>query len=799
MCYAVEEISLFGKRQMKKGGLPPGSQGSRPVLPPSTAIRASLQQAVALHQQGRLAEAKKLYRQVLATMPAQPDALHFLGVLEAQQGNPAAAADLIGRAVKLVPGNGAFHGNLGKAFLALDRPKDALASCDQAIRLQPDFAEAHFNRGVALLALDRPAEALASFDRTLQLHARNAAVFYNRGRALLQLSRAEEGLKSFEDALQIQPADADLLYNYGTALLTLDRVGEALKSFDRVLQLRPGYAEAHNNRGTALRKLNKTDEAIESYNHALQIKPTHVGALVNLGTALSDIDRKLEALDCFDRALKSAPNTKEALLNRGTVLQDMNRYKESRDSFAALLRIAPDDDYTLGNMFHVQLQCCDWSDYEALRTRISAGIAENKKRISPFALLGCSDSPGEQLQCAQIFAADKYPAAINPVWTGERYAHEKLRVAYLSADFHNHATAYLMARLFELHDRSRFEIFAYSFGPQGSSEMRERLLKSFDHFIDVRRNSDREVAQLLRDSEIDIAVDLKGYTANCRPGILAQRTAPVQVSYLGYPGTLGAHYVDYIVADRHVIPFGDEAFYTEKIVRLPGTYQVTDNKRVVPATTPSRAEMGLPETAFVFCCFNNSYKLSPTVFDIWMRLLQQIEGSVLWLLDDNPEATRNLRKEAEQRGISSTRLVFAPRIPQAEHLARHRLADLFLDTQPYTAHTTASDALWMNGPLVTCKGMSFASRVAASILHAAGLPELVTDNSQEYEALALALATTPARLAEIRNKLDRHRSQFPLFDTDRFRRHIEAAYLTMWERAQRGEAPASFSVDPVDA
>lgn len=782
---------------MKKDGPGSGSQGGRPAPYPSAAVIASLQQAVALHQQGRLAEARKLYRQVLSAIPTQPDALNFLGVLEAQQGNVAAAAELIGRAVKQVPGNATFHGNLGKAFLALNRPAETLASCDRAIQLKPDFAEALFNRGLALLALDRPAEALASFDRTLQLHARNAAILYNRGRALVQLGKVEEGLKSFAEALQLQPGDADMLYNHGTALLNLERLDEALKSFDRVLQIRPDYAEAHNNRGTALRKLNKTEEAVASYNQALKIKPNHLGALVNLGTALSDLDRKAEALSCYDRALVIAPNRPEALLNRATALRDLKRYKESVACFATLLRLAPDDDYVLGNMFHTQLQCCDWSGYEATLARITSGVSQNKKVASPFALMTFSDSPADQLHCAEIYVADKYPVSIAPLWTGERYRHDRIRLAYLSADFHNHATAYLMARLFEIHDRSRFEISAYSFGPEGSGGMRGRLQQSFDHFIDIRRMSDRDVARLLRDNEIDIAVDLKGFTADSRPGILAQRAAPIQVSYIGFPGTLGTSCIDYMIADRHVIPIGDERFYSEKIVRLPDTYQVTDDKRAVPSQMPRRAELGLPEAGFVFCCFNNSYKHSPEMFDIWMRLLQRVEGSVLWLLDDNPEATRHLREEAGRRGVSAERLVFGPRIPQEEHLARHRLADLFLDTQPCTAHTTASDALWMGVPLITCMGASFASRVAGSVLQAAGLPELIAGDLQEYEALALALATTPVRLGEIKDKLDRHRREFPLFDTDRFRRHIETGYVTMWERAQRGEAPESFSVEPV--
>jgi protein O-GlcNAc transferase len=781
---------------MKKGSPPGGSDRNRPSLQSPTL--ANLQQAVALHQQGRLAEAKVLYRQVLATAPSQPDALHFLGVLEAQQGNAVEAVELIRRAVKIVPGNSNFHANLGKAFIALNRPRDALASCDQALRLQPNFAEALFNRGIALLALDRPAEALENFDRMLSLSPKNAQILYNRGCALLQLGRVAEGVESFERALEIRPADAVMLYNHGTALLNLERFDEALQSFDRVLKIRPDYAEAHNNRGTALRKLNRTEEAIVSYNRVLEIKPDHIGALVNLGTALSDLDQKAEALAYFDRALKIEPDTLEALANRGTALRDLKRYEDAAGSFSALLRIAPDYDDALGDMFHAQLQSCNWSEYATLTARLLAAVAQGKRQTSPFAFLAHSASPTEQLRCAQIYAADKCPTSVSPVWKGGRYQHKKIRIAYLSADFHNHATAFLMAGLFELHDRSRFDISAISFGPDGSGGMRARLQQSFDRFVDVRRMSDRQVAELLCQHEIDIAVDLKGFTGDSRPAILAQRAAPVQVSYIGYPGTMGASHIDYLIADRHVIPPGDEAFYAEKIVRLPDTYQVTDDKCVIPLQTPTRAEAGLPEAGFVFCSFNNSYKLSPEIFAIWMRLLQRVDDSVLWLLDDNPVATQHLKERAAHCGVSASRLVFAPRIVQEQHLARHRLADLFLDTQPYTAHTTASDALWAGLPLITCMGNTFASRVGGSLLHAAGLPELVADNLAEYESLALALATSPARLANIKDKLARHRTEFPLFDTDRFRRHIEAAYVTMWQRSQTGELPIDFTVDPID-
>jgi predicted O-linked N-acetylglucosamine transferase (SPINDLY family) len=395
---------------------------------------------------------------------------------------------------------------------------------------------------------------------------------------------------------------------------------------------------------------------------------------------------------------------------------------------------------------------------------------------------------------ARVWATQKYPAAPVPLWRGEAYRHDKIRIAYLSADFRTHATALLMAGVFEAHDRSRFEITAISFGADDKSPMRARIEAGFDRFIDVRAVGDADVAKSLREGEIDIAVDLKGYTQEGRPGILAHRPAPIQAQYLGYPGTMAADYYDYLIADPIVIPEEHRPFFSERIAYLPDTYQCNDSKRAIAPRAPRRSEMGLPENGFVFCCFNNNHKILPNMFDTWMRLLRQVDNSVLWLLQDNLAVVRNLSREALARGIAPERLVFARRCMPADHLARQRLADLFLDTLPYNAHTTCSDALWAGLPVLTVQGSCFAGRVAASLLSAHGVHELITHSLEDYEALALKLARDPAALTAIREKVARHRDTHALFDTVRFTRNLEAAYLTMWERHQRGEQPLTFSV-----
>jgi protein O-GlcNAc transferase len=536
------------------------------------------------------------------------------------------------------------------------------------------------------------------------------------------------------------------------------------------------------------------EEALRLIDSAIAAHPGQVQLWSNRGAILATMKRFDAAYESFDRALALEPGFTGALGNRAHVLMELRRYEEAIGDYERLLRSNADFPFARGNLIRAKLQCCDWrglqEEWERARTEMRAG----KPVIPPMVSTALSTTPEDQLRASRILAKAKCPPSRTPLWIGEIYCHERIRIAYLSSDFHAHATATLMAGVFEAHDRSRFETTALSFGPNDNSTMRRRLIAAFEHFLPVAEKSDAEIAALLREREIDIAIDLKGYTDQSRPAIFAWRPAPLQVNYLGFPATMGAAYMDYIIADPVVIPQSDQVHYTEKVVYLPHSYQPNDRTRRVAENTPNRAQAGLPQTGFVFCCFNSSYKIQPQLFDIWMRLLADVEGSVLWLLEDNPSVQRNLIREAVARGVAAERLVFAPRTTVQEHLARHTLADLFLDTLPYNAHTTASDALWMVLPLLTCTGATFPSRVAASLLLTMGLPELVTSSLSEYENLARRLATAPAELAAIRSKLARNREAAPLFDVAQFTRQLESAYTTMWERQQSDQAPTSFAV-----
>ena len=580
---------------------------------------------------------------------------------------------------------------------------------------------------------------------------------------------------AYDRALALAPDYPDTLSNRALVLKDLKRPAEALASVERALAMHDGFAQAWNNRGIILFDLKRMGEALASYDRALALRPDYAECLNNRAAALWSLKRYAESLDDCDRAIALNPDFADAWYNRGNALSELNRLAEALASHERALAIDPGHPNALSGAANAAMTIGDWARTARLAETLKQDVLAGQSVSQPFVLMGYHDDNDLQLRCAQNYVRQLGPGPQPPLWTGERYRHDRIRVAYLSADFHQHVTAALTAEMFERHDRDHFEITAISFGPDDNSTMRTRLVAAFERFHDARQMTDREVAELLRQEEIDIAVDLGGYTSGARPWVLAHRPAPVQIKYMGYPGTSGSDFIDYIVADHTVVPADQERFFSEKIIALPDTLWVTDTSQIV-GEAPSRAEAGLPEEGFVFCCFNHNWKITPPLFDIWMRLLAEIEGSVLWLLEGNASIRENLCREAAARGVAPERLIFAGRTTPALHLARQQLADLFLDTLPYNAHTTASDALWAGLPLLTTPGHSFPARVAASILAAANLPELIAPNLAGYETLALNLARDPAALAAIREKLAAGRGAMPLFDTARFTRNLEAAY-----------------------
>ena len=645
-----------------------------------------------------------------------------------------------------------------------------------------------FGQAAALHQRGQLVEAERLYQQILAGAPKAFAPLHMLGVLRAQQGRVEEACELIAAALKINPRDAGALANYGNVLTLLGRFQDALETYDRALAIAPD-SETLRNRAQALQSLNRPRDALASYDAALQRDPTDVQAWFKRGVLLGELERPDESLASYDRVLALQPGHVEALNNRGYGWWLFKqRYVPAIADMQKALALAPDLPYARGGVLHLNMYAADWSRLERERAAISQGICGGARVARPFMLQALSDDPAELQACARLYARDLYPPVATPPHDPAlRKERNKIRIGYLSGEFREQATAILMAGLYERHDRTQFEIIALDNDSADHSAMTARLKQAFDEWIDIGGLTSADAAARIREAGIDILINLNGYFGKHRMDVFAHRPAPLQVNYLGFPGTLGAPYIDYIIADRVVIPPGEERFYDEQVVTLPGSYQVNDDRGRAMAPAPSRHEAGLPDDGFVFCNFNQSYKLTPDTFASWMRILKQVDGSVLWLLEAVAPFAENIAAHARAHGVAPERILYAPDRKPEQHLARLSLADLFLDGLPYNAHTTASDSLWASVPLITQRGTAFPGRVAASLLLAADLPELVTENAADYEALAVRLAKDPNALTAIKKKLVESRLTCRLFDTDRFRRNIEAAYQQMWRRWLAGE------------
>lgn len=671
---------------------------------------------------------------------------------------------------------------LGVAYAKSNRLKEALIIFECLLSFQNGHARALYNVGLIHSLQGMHQLALEAYDLALESNPDDVEVLINKGSTCNEVENYILALESLENAIRLRPDIPEAWVNKGIALNNLNLYQESIDAYNQAIKIHPSYHEAWSNKSAPLNKLKRFAEATEACDKALSLKPKYVEAWVNKGVTFYELKNYDEAIAHYDKGLTLKPDYALTWFNKGMAMHQLKRYDEAIAHYEKALSLKPNIDWVFGDLLHAKMQICSWSDFDCYLKDISNKVLSNEKVTNPFPLLAMIDDPALHKKSSEIYIKNKYPfnAVLGPI--AKHSKKEKIRIGYFSADFYNHATGHLIAELFELHDKHKFELIGFSFGPVANDEMRQRLQNSFDQFIEVGDKSDMEIAQLSRSLNIDIGVDLKGFTQDSRLGIFANRVAPIQINYLGYPGTTGADYIDYIIADQILIPPHLQEYYSEKIVFLPDSYQVNDRKRVISDKKLARQELGLPENGFVFCCFNNNYKFTPSTFDTWMRILNAVNESVLWIFQDNPWVVDNLRNEADKHGVDVKRLIFAERMPLAMHLARHSLADLFLDTFPYNAHTTASDALWAGLPVLTLMGQSFASRVAASLLNAIGLPELVTNTAEEYEALAIDLALNPKKLGDAKLKLASNRLTSPLFNTPLFTKNIESAYIKMYER-----------------
>jgi predicted O-linked N-acetylglucosamine transferase (SPINDLY family) len=792
-------------------------------------LAGKLAQARAFGEQGRSAEAAALCDEILQANSGHVDALLLAGEIAARQGDLRRAISLYTKVSELRPESGFAHFMLGNLLVGCGKLEAALGSYDRAAALDTGAAEVFGNRGVVLERLDRLDAALASFAQALTLDPGNALTHYNRAALLSRLGRREEALASYEQAIAFRPDYAEAHFNRGTLLKDLQRRGEALASYDeaircnacfaaahgyrgallyddeqwdaalasynRAIELDAGYAEAYYNRGVLLQRQKRLGPAMADFEKAIELIPHYAEAHMNRGALLYAERRLEEALASFDEAIMLDPDYTQAHFNRALLLLECKRWEAARASCDRVLELAPYFRGVLGMRTLAKMMICDWGDFEADVERLTDGVSSDRAVSAPLPILTYLDRADLHHRSARIWARAECAVDSPLPMIGTRPTVEKIRIGYFSADFRLHIVALVMAAVFETHDRSKFELIAFSLGTPTHDDMEGRLKRAFDRFIDVSGMADEEVALLARSLEIDIAVDLGGYTTGCRPRVFALRAAPIQVNFLGYPGTMGAPFMDYLIADRTVIPEALQRHYSEKIVYLPHSFLPNGSTREISARPLTRRQFDLPPEGFVFCSFNSCHKITPGVFGGWMRILGRVPRSVLWFSQTNPIAAVNLRRAAMQQGIAADRLIFAEHMASlSDHLARHALGDLLLDTLPYNAHATAMDALWSGMPVLTRIGEGFAGRVAASLLETIRLPELITTTVEQYEDLAVELATNPERLATIRRTLAENRITAPLFDIRKFTRHLEAAYVAVHERYHAGSNADHISV-----
>jgi predicted O-linked N-acetylglucosamine transferase (SPINDLY family)/SAM-dependent methyltransferase len=792
---------------------------------------ASQYQAIQHLKAGRLDEATAIFEHIVAEDPENWQSLHLLGLIAYRLGDLPRAAGLIRHCLSINPNLAEGFSDLGVVLKDMDELDDAQAACEKAIALKPNFHPAHSNLGNIFKAMGRLEDAADCYVRAIEYAPSFADAYANLGATLAMMGKTEDALAACRCAVDLAPNHAEARIAYGHALRAAGRIEEAMDAYRQAIALKPDHGPVHSDLGCLLQQQGQLEEALKEHRLALELKPDAAESHSNLGIALKELGRLPDALACYKAAIKLKPNYADAHSNMGVVLDLMRRHGEAADAYrraieinpklnvayinlagslweqnqigeaisnyAKALEAEPDQAHALVDCYHVRRHACDWDGLSAIEERILGSTYRKGKRVPSFPILNVPCGAEDHLLSARSWVGGLKRPLPRPFSHGPiegRRADGRLRIGYLSADYYGHATASLIAEMIERHERSRFEIFGYCFSRDDGSEVRRRLMTAFDRFVLIRHMPHAEAAQRIYDDKIDILIDLKGYTMDARTEILTCRPAPIQVNYLGYPGTMGADFIDYVVADSFILPMDQQPFFDEKIVHLPGCYQPNDTKRAIADATPSRRECGLPENGVVFCCFNNTYKITPDVFAVWMRILKGAPGSVIWLLEANTLVRQNLQRQAREAGVDPARLVFAPRMKLPDHLARHRLADLFLDTLPVNAHTTASDALWAGLPILTCAGETFVSRVCGSLLQAVGLSDLITYSLDEYEDLALNLARSPARLTEVRERLARNRNSAPLFDIERYTRGLEAAYGHMAEIYAEENGPRGFTV-----
>ena len=737
-------------------------------------MESKFNEVLSFLKSGKLNEAKEICLKILDEQPNNSNFLHLLGAITFEEKNYQKSEEIISKVIKLKPKQAEIYSLYALILFNLKKFDLAIKSWEEVIKLKPNHAEAYNNRGNILFLLEKNVAAI----------------------------------ESYKKAIEIKSDYADAYNNLGNPLWKQKKITESIENYKKALEIQPNHPEAHNNLGMAFHKLKKNEDAIKSYDAAINFKPDYAEAHYNKANLLFEIEKIDECLQSYDTAIKFKPNYAEAYFNRGSVFLAANANVEALENFKKVLEIKPDFEVLSGTLLYTKLKLCDWKNFDEDLENLKKEANDFIKKPNPYPLLFSYDSLKVQKLVAKKWSEklckftlgenqspnfSKSNKALNLISKKEK--NKKIKIGYFSADFRKHAVGNLIVNLFELHDKSKFEIYCFYFGPDTNDDVYKRISNAAYKFINVRIKGEREIAQISRDFKIDIAVDLMGYTIKNRSKIFIEKCAPLQVSYLGYPGTTGANYIDYIIADKILIPRESQEYYSEKIIYLPNTFIVNDSTKKVSEKIFRKDELDLPNNSIVFCCFNQSYKILPKTFDIWMKILKRVKGSVLWLFKSNEVSCNNLKKEAYDRGVDHKRIIFANLLPSfQEHLARYKAADLFLDTSPYNAHSTCLDALKGGLPVLTIQGETYSSRVSSSFLNLLGLNELITKSLKEYEDKAVELANDLSKLKNIKYKIQTVKDTTPLFNTKLFTNNLEKAYFEIHKKFIEHKKPESIEI-----
>ena len=793
--------------------------------------------ALQYHQSGQLSSAEEIYRKILRIDPKHSDSLHLMGVIAHQTGKNDIAIDLIKKAIQCKPGSHIYYNNLGNVFIDQGSIVKAISTYRKALDIKPDYAEAHYNLGSAFKEQGELNKAISCFKKALEIKPEYAEAFNNMGNVFKSQGELNKAISCYHRALNIKPEYAEVFNNMGNALKGQGDLNEAISCFKKALEIKPEYAEAFNNMGAVFQNQGELSKAMTCCQKALEIKPEYAEAFNNMGTVYQGKGALRKAITCYKKALEFKPEYAEAFNNMGTVFQAQGELSNAFSCYRKALKIKqeyaevyynlgitlieqgelleaifyyqraldikPDYAEAYSGLFYQLQQTCAWQKLEGMTAKLddftNAALEKGDRAPeNPFASLAINTDPSCNYAVAKSWSLDIDKAMsglkIHFPFDGRKSGKTKITIGYLSNDFRNHAMAHLTLSLYGLHNRDEFKIFCYSYGEDDSSYYRIRIRQDCDKFVDIRNLGHADAARTIYEDQVDILVDLKGYLRRGRLEISALRPAPIQVRYLGLAGTTGAHFFDYIITDRIVTPEEHSQYYTENFVYMPHCYQINDHTQRISDKDWNKSDFKLTDGNFIFCSFNQGYKIEPVMFNAWMDILRQVPESVLWLQRESEITENNLRLEAERRGVKPARLIFSEKLLKDEHLGRLRLADLALDTRIVNGAITTSDALWAGAPVITLQGSHFASRMSSSILIAIGLPELITHTLEEYVSLAVDIAHNPDKLQMIRRKIMKNRLEGPLFDTPGFARNLEKAYKEMWEIFIAGQRPGQIEI-----